>query len=138
MYRLETDPVGHSIAKQLREVPEPTRRIFCAEVCNAALSRADVTHPALREAVDEIRSGHVAKFRRDAVGAIVHELDVVAWDLADEGGEAYLTAFRHARAAAAVEQGIGEPSVAAWETAYEAHHAGLALAEVKQLLADCL
>ena len=136
MYRLETDPVGQSVARRLRAVPESTRRVFCAAACEAALSRAGVTHPVLHGAVEELKSGHVSKSRRDAVAALVHELDVVAWDLAGEGGEAYSTAFRRARAAAAIEQATGEPSVAAWETAYETHHAGLALAEIERLLVD--
>lgn len=118
-------------------MPEPVRRAFCAAVCEAALSHTGVTHPGLREAIAEIRSGQPSTSRREAVGGIVHQLDVVAWDLAaDGGGEAYSVAFRRARAAAAIEEACGEPAGTAEGAAYEAHHAGLTLAEIEQLTVD--
>ncbi|NGM12753.1 hypothetical protein O3597_23920 [Verrucosispora sp. WMMA2044] len=85
MFRLETDPdgIGRSVAEQLRDVPKSTRRALCAAACEAALSRTGVTYSVLHETVKKIRKGDVLKSGRDAVTAIVCELDVVAWDLAD-------------------------------------------------------
>ena len=134
MHLLEREPAGRLIAYPLRGLPEPTRRHFCAAVCEATLGRVELAIPALIEALSEFRSGTVTAQRRAAVAAVVHELDVAAGDLADRDDAGYESAFRRARAAAAIEQALGTSGTAALETAYEAHHAGLALADILGLL----
>ncbi|MGI5147019.1 hypothetical protein ACQEVC_11645 [Plantactinospora sp. CA-294935] len=128
------DVAGQAFAKRLREAPESARRAFSAAVCEAALSRVGLTHQTLLEAVEMIRSDAVPESRHAVVAAIVRELDVAAWDLGSGGGEAYLVAFRRARAAAAVEEACRETVDAALDAAYEARHAGLGFAEIERLL----
>lgn len=134
MHQLETEPEGRHIAQRLRDLPEPARRQFCAVVCETALRQVDLAKSMLVDALSDLRSGTGTEPRREAVAAIVHELDGTAWDLADREDPQHLPAFQRARAAAAVEQALRPSDTAALETAYEAYHAGLALAEIVSML----
>ena len=85
-------------------------------------------------ALVDIRSGVVSESRRLAVTATVADLDEAAWDLADRNDQRYSAAFQRARAVAAVSEALGAGDNALVETVYEAHHAGLGLAEIAELL----
>jgi hypothetical protein len=134
MHRLEAEPEGRRIVQRLHDLPRSARQHFCAAVCEAALRRARLTTPVLVNALPDIRSGRTSKSRQAAVASIVHDLDVTAWDLQDENDAQYEAAFQRARAAAAVEQALITSEAAAVETAYEAHHAGLTLTDIANLL----
>jgi hypothetical protein len=134
-----------SLAAQLLAVTPEIQRAFTAAACAAALGRAGVEHPVLTEAIRALERGEAADELRAAVGAVVHELDQVAWNLGDLIGDdrqrtraaaEYGEAFQKARAAAAVDQAFAEPLEAAMESAYEAHHAGLTIDELQHLLTE--
>jgi len=133
-HRLETTPEERHLAHRLGALSNDARREFSAAVCAAALRRAEFADAALTSALADIRSGVGSESRRLALAAIVNDLDEAAWDLADRDDQRYPAAFQRARAVSAVYEALGAGDNALFETVYEAHHAGLGLAEIAELL----
>ena len=122
------------LAHRLGALSNDARRAFSGAVCAAALRRAEVADAPVVDALADVRSGVGTASRRLAVSAIMNDLDEVAWDLSDRDDHRYSAAFQRARAVAAVYEALGGGDNALFETVYEAHHAGLALAEIADLL----
>ncbi len=139
--RLST--VAVDLVHQLESLPPGVLRLVAADAASIAVERTQLADPRLRlglEALSASDSG-MASARR-AVEQLTQELDERAWDiqeLVDAGAaseEAYVEAFRQARAAAAVGYALNpDPRTAALESVYEAQAALVDLGAVRMAVA---
>ncbi len=136
-FRLLDPPIQRAI-----ELASPEeRRTIAVAVATAALDAQPERPPALDRALVAMRSGGVDSDMRTQILQVADALDGRYLDLFDDeqpGGrsDGWETAFRLARAAAAVCYAIDEdPTIAAIEASYEARHAlddGFDLARIVQ------
>ena len=113
--------------------------LAAARMATMRAGLADLRIEAANQAVGTDRFGNSPE--RDAIEALLEELDNAAWILQEAAGggasnPVYLLAFRKARAAGALWSAMDEdPLRAAIEAIYEAHHA-IADADALRLLVD--
>lgn len=114
------------------EHQQPRRlRLVAAGAAGLAVERVRLRDPRLEAALGALREGRLGDTsERTGVQCLAREIDEIAWEAQDraETGdgsrEAYLSAFREARAAAAVGFALeADALTAALEAVYEAHAA---------------
>lgn len=106
-------------------------RLVAASAAGLAVERVRLSDPRLDAALGALREGRLGDTsERTGVQCLAREIDEIAWDAqesAEAGGgprEAYVSAFRKARAAAAVGFALeADALTAALEAVYEAHAA---------------
>ena len=112
----------------LHSASEEGRRRAALTVSNLAVDRAEIADPRLGAALERLQGGWYGDSpERNALQALVEELDEAAWDVQDrvEAGTAdqaaYVKAFVKARTARAVWYALDpDPLAAAAEATYEA------------------
>ena len=135
--RLST--IAIDLVHQIEGLPPGVLRRVAAEAASLAVERTRLTDPRIGLALgaQTARNSEMPSALR-AIEQLAEELDERAWDiqqLVDTGGaseEAYLEAFRQARAAAAVSYALDpDPQTAAFESVYEAQAAVVDLGAVR-------
>ena len=135
--RLST--VAVDLAHQIEDLPPGILRRVAAEAASLAIERTHLADPRLEPALVAMSASNSdMPSARRAIEKLTEELDERAWDiqdLVDTGSaseDAYLEAFRQARAAAAVTYALDpDPRTAAFESVYEAQAAVVDLGAVR-------
>lgn len=142
--RLST--VAIDLVHQIEGLPSGVLRRVAAEAAALAVERTQLADPRLGPALGALSASNSGMpAARRAVEQLAEELDERAWDiqeLVDAGAaseEAYVEAFRQARAAAAVSYALDpDPQTAAFESVYEAHAAVVDLGAVRMAVTIAL
>jgi hypothetical protein len=134
--------VAVDLVHQIEGLPPAALRRVAAEAASLAVARTQLADPRLGPALGALGAGSVMPSARQAIEQLTEELDERAWDiqeLVDAGAaseEAYVEAFRQARAAAAVGYALNpDPQTAAFESVYEAQAAVVDLGAVRMAVA---
>jgi len=139
--RLST--IAVDLVHTLEDQPPAVLRRIAVEAAMLAVTRTRLLDSRLVAPLAAMRGNQeVAPTARIQVAQLVEDLDERAWDLQDllDSGagseEAYLEAFRKARAAAAVRYALdADPMTAAFESVYEAQAAVVDLGAVRMAVA---
>jgi hypothetical protein len=142
--RLST--VAADLAEQLEHRPSSQLRKVATIAALLAVDRTHLADPRLDAALTAIRDGAAGDRNEcSAVSLVVEELDEKAWDIqesVDEGTqpqEAYLEAFRMARAAESIGFALEvNPLQAALEAVYEAQAAVSDLEAIRTAISPAL
>lgn len=132
--------IAPELSAVLRKATAETQRAVSLAVCNFAMSRNGLIHPALQEGIHAIREGRYGDRRvADLLKRLVEELDEKYFDLQDAADDSddpeAVAAFRRARTANAFLFAVKEDAhEAATEAAYEAHAATEDLEGLRQTI----
>ena len=132
--------VAPEVLAGLSTIPEDRLRPIALATSEWALEQSDLSSPTVDAALSALREGRIGTSpERDALSALVDELDEIAWDIQDatELGDAtessYGEAFARARAASAVLSALdADPFRAAADSLYETQ---AAVGDLRGLLA---
>jgi hypothetical protein len=138
--RLST--VAVDLVHQIEGLPPEVLRRVATEAATLAVDRTQLADPRIGPALSALGASSGVPSARQAIEQLTEELDERAWDiqdLVDAGAaseDAYLEAFRRARAAAAVGYALNpDPQTAAFESVYEAQAAVVDLGAVRMAVA---
>jgi hypothetical protein len=123
--------VAPEVLAGLTTIPEDRLRPIALETSEWAVEQADLSSPIVDAALSALREGRFGSSpERDALSALVDELDEIAWDiqdateLVDATESSYGKAFARSRAASAVLSALdADPFRAAADSLYETHAA---------------
>lgn len=123
--------VDTSLPERFATASDQTRRDVARAVAAAAVERTGLADDRITRAVEALRDGRTGEGpEREALAALVDELDTAAFDAQDrlDAGTGtdtdYADAFGKARAATALLAAFDtDPATAAADAVYEAYHA---------------
>jgi hypothetical protein len=132
--------VAPDLVPQLNSRPQGEVRNVVALLAREAVARTGLDDPLVTSGLDQIGTGSPGM--NIGVQEVAERLDQVAWDIHDaEDGhdsEAYVAAFRRARAASAVAFALDPDSGSMLESIYEAQAALGSIAAARRLIEPLL
>jgi len=146
MTKTRLDLIDPNLCTQLEIASKPTLRRVALAACNFALTRTDLIHPLLDQALQELSSNSSPSSNLNtALEQLVESLDEEYFDLKDAAengkteGASWQVAFCKARAANSVYFAIGEDEyLAATEAIYEANAATEDMDTLRRVVIEAL